>query len=1708
MEFDVNQTSPQETFPVDVTPVAVAAPSSEETLKDRSHKIKYGLGDIIGKTKEEIYTGLANGDEPTLREQAAGEIDKRKSVAVEKLIKQATANKGAPLTPEETTGLSDIIKNLSSNTDPQTVFEEAYGKQFISELDKASVRMPDNVLQAAMAQNPEEVSRMMLENSSLVAKRERLITKLQDAEDEVKSQNMFGWGYDQIKMMIPGYHDVQLRDNVEGVGVFAGGFLGENMEKQRQALLRMPISDMDKELDRIIETMGDNPSLKVEFLKAMVGNKERDIIFSNLTTAIDVAGIGIGKAGLKAGKAVTKKVLGKEEQTVADAGTAARQMAEASADPNASKSTIEASAGDLTESAVTRAVREATEDAHGVPDATQRGIDSLTSTYKVDFENIRSKPGTRGQDIVNRIKEIYDQVGGVLQKASEISKVERLPEIMSNEVYVRSIVDRMKNTYVGIRNSVIDTSKPYRENLAGNWFVDFYLGHPDGTYFTNRSTAENFIKEMGLGDAEIKAGGNAARQPKGRTYYLPEAAVKTVSGKANPNFGYEIKEGKPTFFSDIANRVEIQASTTPEKGMVPVEVVGQNASFGNPIATVEQQGLGYFIKIKKPINETDDVIRDVIASSKNTQVPIKGLSALINSFKIGKFRTPEETLSKADRANRLIATYAPNELVDILAKNSPNINRLASSLPARFSKGRQKWDEFVRVIENGQDLWDVNTKTKGYFFDSPEDLESAYMSWFKRLPDEDEIMAYFEFKRNMEIDRSFRNMAEHRNQTRVGAQTQKITTTRGDEIMEAPEFSGVTRTKIGGSKDNMAIIGKEYGNEAIRNLGKMSIADKNEWNKLIQEGVYKLIEVYNPELRELKGYGAIGDERIRFVLARNVETKDLTWDHIPRRGGGHVEYDFAYSLKQAKVKNDKVSGDNWYEGDTTLMFAHSFKAASDFARKLDHVRKLLRAEQDGQAKDYAQRNLHVPWKTVRDWFKGEAKQDGTFTGARLSLDERIQVVAKGDSIVNMDDSLEKRYSNFRNGMKEGSLARQNRVEFSQERDAADVYSLENTGTSDNPIYNMVPAEKVDPITVMNRGLNNIMRSNFMDDYKTMAVEHWLQQAAPLMAEKQSLIRHSPFFYFHEAKFRPDADPVLKGQLETAKAHILQLIGQPSDTANKLQRISQKLADAGERIGGPNSVLANEWDLSRISDPSAFARKMAYHVKMGLANIPQFVVQMGNYSNILGIAGARYAAPGTLGAQFHFWSTVNSHPNIINHLDRMATKFHIPGTSRWRPGEFREAFEEFQKTGFGNVKGEYASLDDPMNAKLVTKGLDTFLDMSSYFVRNGERNSRYGAWYTAFKEFRDRNPFGRITEADRAEILQRADLLNINMSRASSSALHTGIMSIPTQFLTYQIRLFELFASKRLTPTEKARMFATNGLLYGIPMGIGLTGIPAADYFRQKMTENGYVVGDKFFTSFLMEGLPSAIGAVISGEGDPKAGTWYDVGSRLGSKGLEFLGGINKGDKTFLDIVGGPAWSIVKGTVAQSYGLINVMSNLGKKDSELFPVASEDFTDLLKEITSVNSAFRTIAALHTGRWISKKEAWLADATPAQAIISALTSFKDQRINDIQTIRAAATSQKEYEGKIEEMFIREYRRGLVALKDGNGPLSEKFFKRANILLTRYGYPEDRISSLLNRAGNENRSILDKVEFNYYTRQTDRKQGIDSLIRTEKVKQRQGQ
>lgn len=1707
--FNINEPPvPEEPFSVADDPTETPAPISGTVAESRSFKMKYGLDSILQQTKDEIYDGLTTGKEGELRVSAASEIDKRKTEQTQKVIQKVIGAKGGPLSPAEAFGLTTIISEMNQKTDPSSVMEEAYGKQFMATLDHAIDKNPNSDVAKVRRDSPEAIARLQDQHSGIISRREYANTVAENEEEALKEQGYAGYIFDIVKQAIPGYTDFNLRGQAPDVSMLAGGTLGVNLEEQRKALLRIQdFKEFKTKFDEIITNLktgvlGGNPQLAVEFARSVVNSTTEAAFMKSAVLPLDFVGLGLGKAGVKGAKAIAESA-GWIKQTE----KAAADIAKVASDPTVSKSVIEAASGDLKEAAVTRVVADNVGGILGHPvEATQKAVDALSETFRADDALIAAKPGRFGQDIVNRIVEQSDTIRTSLMNAVQnIQKVERLPEIMSNELAVRAILDYTKDTYRGLTNSVIHMSKPYKESISTNYLTDMHLGNSDGTYFKSEQVAKNFAEFHGLRDAQIVEGKDSA---------FTKNAVASAKHDKNIKGAQAIIERERPKIEDT-KLTDAQRAKAAEQVSLAEEYIVDQAAERHALSqkvTVEQQGLGYYLKVTKPIDETSSVVRSFIAETSNTKIPNSPLQQFLNGSLIGRLRTPEETLSLAERQNRLIATNSPSIYFDLVRQNTPTMNKILGA--SRFGKGRNKRKEFERVLKAGQEKIDPESTDKvgGYFFKDPQELEEEYLRVNNRLPDRDEVQAYFEFKRGMEMDRTFRNIAEHRNQQRVGAETHRIGITDADgNTVWSSEFSGVTKRKLSSADDNILIV-KDDGSMTMRSMQKMSKEEKDAFQLEIDNGTRKFIEVYAPENRPLAGFGDVSDShRIRYVLAKQSEVRQLDWNQVARRGGGHMEADYDYYIKQAKITHDDIGSRFWYEGDTTIMPIQVRAMGVKVAEHLNKVRELIKAKDNEAAREYSNKNLHIDWDTVNSWFTGSVSDDGKRIPARLSLNEPIHVLRHGESIVGIDKNLERRYTNFKNGQKEGSLSRQNLVEFNKERDAHDLITIEDKGSRRNPLYSVAPAELVDPITTMNRGLSRIAKSNYLDDYKTMSVEHWLKQASKYLEATDSEIWHAPFYHFNEARFKKDAPAEIKNLFETARFHTQQLTGVPSTTDALLHSYAQRMYDQLYNTFGTKGLVVDPaWMLPKLKDPFAFVRSIVFNAKLGLFNVPQFIVQAGNYSNIYGIAGGKYATPGTLGAQLHFWSTVNSNPAIIKRLDEMATKLNVPGASRWRPGEFKEAFEEFQKTGFGNVGSNYAVLDNPMSEKVFADGFDKFLDWGQFFFKQGERNARYGAWYTAFKEFRDKAPVGRLTEADRAVILQRADLLNVNMSRASSSAIHQGIWSIPTQFYTYQIRLMELFFGTRLTGVERARMFATNAAMYGIPMAGGLTGLPVADYMRTKAMEHGYVVGDNFFTTMLAEGLPSALAAVATGKGDIQKGTVYDVGSRFGTKGLEFLGGLGRPDKSLFDYVGGAAYGMAKSTWEQSDGLRRAGWSFIKGDQDLFPVTTEDFIDVAKEATTIKTISQDWVALQTGRWTSKKEAFLADnITPTNVAVNFLLGLKPQSITDVNMLQNAIKSQKQSETAVEKQFLQDFRRGLLYM-NSDPEKGQKTWTRAKHWLELAQYPEDRIADLVNKAFNENESLVDKTNFDFFIRKAPASRsdsGWETMQKIQEMKQKRG-
>lgn len=1580
----------EQTVSLDTGTDSGLSPVEATVAANRASKAQFAFP-ALNRTYDELSFMIANGEEGRVRHEAAIQADINKSDLKAKYISEIAKQKGSPLTEAEYNHIDMTLRSLSNPTDPTSVFEEYYGKEYLNLVKQTGVANPDSSLYEAIQEQPRLVNKTFNIASDLIAKKDQTMKWLQDIEEARQKQSNLGYAFDVMKSLTPIVGSVEqnlrMRDNVPGVSFLSSLGLGSSLQDQWDALLRMPHEEFLRIGSQIADYFKNtNPTMGLEFFSSGFSQSSNDKFLSNIFPIVDVAGLGLGAAAVKGIRGGIKAI-----EHLNTSRAIAKEVVKNAQHMEVNKASIMESIGANAEAAVQKVTAEVINRQKGTYDPTEVSREALFSLMKPNLEGLSTQTGKLGPEIANRIREIlYSDIVDFLNALENALKVERVPIGAATEKVIRAIKDDASDLYPWAHNTIVDIGKDVKYNRLSNTYdIDLHLANNDGTYFLSREVAETAAEQRGF------------------------------------------KEG--TF-------------------------------------TIDNQGLGYYINVITPLKETDTVIRNLLPELKNLQVP----DSMLNAF-IGAYRTPEEVLSVIERQNRKVATYGGNLILKSLQESAKAIKELRSWSFIPGTKKYNKWKDFERVINSVSETPNPANGLKPHFADSLSDLDDVYLRLTNRLPDEQEASAYFAMKDLYYKDNVLRTLAEYRNRARVGTQTHtyELKSVEG-KTLTSPAFNAVIQKEYPSGNRPMLIVGKDVNDVKLVLTGR-NFSGRKDYVDGVKSGKYRLLEMYDPEANELKDFHTlIGRNRVDFVLVENLSSKPLDWKSISSRMGSSLfEKDYAYSIKQARVRTSKYGDDviKHYEGDATFGVANSFAEANAMAKSLETVRQLLKDNKLQEAMQFAKANIGVEWSKISSWFRWRRKADGTYEAPKFNPDEKIQAVARGKLIGDIDNELKLKLSEegeFRNGTRYGSLARSNQVKYSGEPDAYDVFAIKNTGTLHNPVYQIEPAKNIDPLISMNRGLSQIVNSTYMDDYKLASVETWLSRAKPYLKATEAQLNRYPLWYFNHPEYLPGANELKIGELRAQHFQIQQFVGMPSKLDSLLHSAAQKMSDAIYNKGGPKmQALDPSWMITKLDDPIRWARSVAFHAKLGLFSIPQLLVQMQTYSTIFALAGARNAGPGASAAFLHQMSRTNANPKIAAWLERQSEKL------GWKTGEFKEAKELMERTGFDIVSGEYAIRDNMYANKVIPHGADKFLDAGTFFFTEGERSVRYGAFYTAYKEFRRANPTGRVTDAELRSILNRADDLQVNMSRASSSALHSGVMSLPTQFLTYQLRLSELFLGKRITTKDKMKLLAYNGALYGIPGAVGLTGVPFGDMIRQSAIDNGYVVGDSWIQDATTNGIPSMLLGLATG-------TSYNIGDRLSAQGFETIKEALRGDTAWWEVMGGAAFSTIANTLSRSDSFTRAMFSAIRGDGEAYPMTMSDVTDIFQEASSISSTLKLITALNIGKFMSKNETYLGDVSKSEAIVNYLTGLTPQGIGDINNVSILNKDRKEAQSQTEKEFIKNFRRALQAGRDGNVEQHRQYMTRAFAWLEFGEYPKQNVGRLIGRALQDYEPLVDK--FNY--------------------------
>ncbi len=1552
-------------------------------VSNRAMKYDAALGkDSPGR--DSITSSIISGKESLLREYATTKSHIEDLTLRRDLISQyAVQRPGGDLQPGEREFLNTL--STSQLSSPRNVLEKKWG---------------DYVVNATMAEDAnghiveaEDVAPDALDIAASAASSR--IGKLEYARkvrEELQAQ--VGW-VDWGKNFIP-FYSWYNTTNVAPDSVRSESFLkGSSVGDQVSDIWQKSDEDFFNIVDDIKERTlkGElNPENASEFLGAVEAYTSNDKFWGNVQSYVDltdlIPGIGIsgsvlaasGKGTLKFGSKVASKKATKEaiKQTIkdAEAGVSSNEM------------------NNLYYSAKKSPVWQGSDS----------GIDSFgreivdPETGNIDIVDIPNTPENRAANVIdaaveNAVRNELDPsainaTNGNLEDAALDLIVESwMKKGSEEEILARDLVKSLSGFFNPKRRLTGATTWATRAK------EEFLSGLANSRNSGLRALFEG-VQAQRITRDQLEAALPVLKEEMRRAVKTPDSAVIDVK------WGVEHESVN----SVGVNYIDMGVGKTD--GTLFKRVEGADDAAVNLYGLepgsykIMGQGGGYYIKVRKPVEEVSPKFRDLIVDGDHT-APIRTHSLWT------RFLVSGETFqSEASKGARRVATHQVSKIHQAMYEAAQDIGQI--------SKGESRNLEMILEMNRDTEFF-KGTKEyqRGFWYDNIGSFEQGYKTMFNERPSEKVTRAYFTYRNLMDTDFIARNLKLYREKSRMG-------------IVGFTFAIPMERLVKGVSEKTMQMSGKRIEGKIVDdiiqdgtdkrillidndNIDSRYIRSKTDGMATVfdyQEKGYKLIQIANPDQRPLMSL-TDNDNLIQYALVKNFDTYPLDYMQIPYTQGGHVVVSTNWKVSQSRIVITS-DGTKLHVGDRHFGFFSSQKEATMWSERMETARKMMvQGDFKSLGKYITEKNL--PYKSVNEFlslFEPKLGKDGKVVEEPTFLKDIpfIQVADREGTNDAAKTYAKDQLGSFFSGVVDTMDMPENLYRLIDKKFAGAKNELALTVEKQGADWGFTKARHLSPLETMNDSISNVMRNTALDNYQTQAVESFIQQFSDVMLTPKELLRQDPLEHLLNPDWNTRADPVRLASAKANRLSTIQFLGLRNPTASSLDWVKDKLLNSVyDTFGKGGADWADDHMLPYITDPSSYIRSVAFHLKLGLFNPVQLFLQSQGMFHAMALTGNPARVASSLAATtLMMFGRMTRRPEVINKLAKISTKL------GWKEAEFKEMWDTARSQGLHIVGGEYGDMDNIFSPKVFNGAFGKFLDKGTIFFRESEKMVRLNAWAIAYKEFRKVNP-NKVLDADAVtSIMKRQDDLSVNMTRASNAAWQQGIFSIPTQFSSYQARLTEQLLGKVLTKAEKARVIGMYSALYGLPVTAGaVTLYPFGDDIRREALSRGINLNEGA-TGLLVNGmLATALEAITD--------TQFNVGQRMGPGGLTLIRDFLQGDKTTLEILAGPSGTITADVVQR---LLPAVSDLFTLD--INSLKQVDFMNAFQEISTVSNTTKLLYALRAGKLISKEGTPLGPMNTQEAWIMALTGLTPQRIADAYLMLSELKSIRASEQEMNKQF----------------------------------------------------------------------------------------
>jgi hypothetical protein len=1040
---------------------------------------------------------------------------------------------------------------------------------------------------------------------------------------------------------------------------------------------------------------------------------------------------------------------------------------------------------------------------------------------------------------------------------------------------------------------------------------------------------------------------------------------------------------------------------------------------------VRQEGQGFHIMIPKVVDESLSVR---IPTSQQTP------SSFANTM-FGWARSPNYTVGRKAELARSTAVTSGERMREVYGHLTTPFRNLPKNEMSELN-----------------DLMSINQHSEE--FKNFGEFESAFWNRFKKPPTTGQAEAYLSGRQMMDLEYVVTDLDIYKQKAVKGIERFKLKV--GDEDLS---FEGKVHNEVPFGSDDFSYVVVKDGKAGARKNSRFASADeKAELQKLISEG-YKVIETSNRNLKS-KSF----DKGVGFVITKSVDRSRPGLGNIPRRPGGHKVDTYKGYIKQPSFVD---AGSSVFHGkDLTFLGVKSEQTGREVVDLLNQARVLLKEKKIG--------GLEI----IRDQLGLDAK---AFMAAvkkkTINLDEEFIYTPKG-----MSTSSTKNFSAEKPNLKSGSGTLDDDIfgRYIGERDASNIKVIESEGDS---VFEVKGAEYLSPIDTLALSAQNSINARVMNDYTIMTARDFLSEFGDILKDApKDLQRATGADFLMNPVFVSGADPSRVARAKNVSRAYKNLLNRGTYVDNKIDQIKDKiLTSIKDKFGGRIGNWASDRLATQQKDPGSMMRAFAFHTKLGLFNPKQYFIQANGMINIASIAGAD-GMRGMAAYPITRWALAAGESRWAEFGAR-AERARIMSKS-----DFVEGMALLKRSGWNAIGGDVSFIDALTSPELAKGSLGKMkskaLNWGQKPFEEGERSVRLASYMTAYLERKKALGPGRtLSRRDEVEILQRAKDLTGNMTRESNAAWQKGYAGVLTQFFGYQARIMEQFTGAKLTGAEKLRLFMGYSTIYGIPTAVGAaTGVlPVRDIVLDSLSDLGYDIDNTAVEPFV-DGLVSTFVEYLT-DYEP------NFADRYGPGGLPTFYDLFREDSSWSDLMLGASGGIMGDALKDTSPIFTMMaSEFADFEGGAYTLTVDDVVKPLRNITTVDDAFKLYQVYNTGVWASKNGTNLMEMDLPEAVMAALTGLQPAEIEDAFRKRGSNRRFAEEEKKWMNELTKEYKK--VQRMDIT-PEREQKVRALKALGVSYGLSVKQMNTAWRRAMDENMmldNVLEKYQENMDKRSQD--------------------